>query len=122
MLEKKGEQKETELRGRIDELKQMRESAELLGDQAREARAREIEERSDELQRFRTRTARELRRERDALAGTILEDIRRAVAEYAKAKGFTLILSDQAVLYGDSAHDVTDEVLQVLNERYRARR
>ena len=114
-LEKKGKQKDTELQGRVNELKKLREGLELLNDQAREAKGREIEQRADDLQRFRTNTARDLRRERDKMAKEILSEIQRKIEEYAKANGFSLLLDERSLLYGQSAYDVTDDVLKMLN-------
>ena len=115
-LEGKGKQKEAELEGRVNDLKKLRQSLELLNDKAREARAREIEEKADELQRFRNNTARDLRRERDEIAKQILDEIQRAIQEYAKANSFTFILDERFVLFGQPGHDVTDEVLKFLNK------
>lgn len=117
-MERRGKQKEAEFETRLSELKKLRQSLELLNDQAREAKTREIEERTDELQRFRTSTARELRRERDQIAKRILQEIQQAVQDYAKANGFALILDDRSVLYGQTVFDATQEVLALLNSRY----
>ncbi len=116
ILEKKGKQKEAELEARMNELKKLRQGLELLADQAKEAKAREIEEKSDELQRFRTNTARDLRRERDTVAKDILKEIQHGVEEYAKANGYSMILDARSLLYGVSGYDVTDQVLQALNK------
>jgi outer membrane protein len=117
VLERKGKQKETELEARMNELKKLRESLELLNEEAREAKAREVEERAEDLQRFRTSTARDLRRERDKIAKDILGEIQRAMEEYAKANGFALLLDARSILYGEGGLDVTDEVLARLNSQ-----
>ena len=117
VLEKKGKQKEAELEGRLTELKKMRENLELLNPDARESKGKELEEKSEDLQRFRSNTARDLRRERDKVAKDLLEEIQRTLVEYAKANGFSLIVDSQALLYGQEAFDVTDEVLTILNSR-----
>lgn len=116
-LEKKGSQKEAELQGRLNELKKLRESLELLNDQARETKGREIEQKADELQRFRNNTARDLRRERDKVAKAILQEIQEAVEVYAKANGFTVILDARTVLYGQTAFDVTASIVKLMNGR-----
>jgi outer membrane protein len=114
-LEKRGKQKEAELEGRMSELKKLRQNLELLSDDSREAKQREIEEKSEELQRFRTSTARDLRRERDKIAKEILGEIQQGIDEYAKANGFSLIVDERLLLYGQSAYDLTDEILKLLN-------
>jgi len=119
-LEQKGKQKEAELQGRLDELKRLRQGTELLNDDARDAKQRQIEEKADELQRLRNAAVRDLRRERDKIAKDLLDEIRAALEGYAKANGFSVILSSDALLYGQQAYDVTDEVLNILNSRAKA--
>ena len=117
-LEKQGKQKDAELQARLNELKKLREGLELLNDQAREAKAHEIEQKADDLQRFKTATLRELGRERQKLADSIFTDIQGVIDDYAKANGFSLILQkDKVVLYGEPVYDVTDEILKALNSR-----
>ncbi len=121
-LEQKAKQKDEELRGRVAELKKLRESLELLSDQARETKAREAEQKADDLQRFRANTARDLTRERDTFAKAIFQDIQQAIDAYAKANGFALILKkEDTVLYAQTAYDVTDGVLQLLNSKQPAK-
>ena len=117
VLEKKGKQKEAELEVRMNELKKLRQNLELLNDDSREAKEREIEEKSEELQRFRTSTARDLRRERDKIAAEILSEIRQGIEEYAKANNFSLIVDERSLLYGQPAYDVTADILKRLNSR-----
>ena len=121
VLEKQGKEKEAELQGRMGELKKLRQSLELLNDDAREAKSRDIEQKADELQRFRNATARDLRRERDKIAKDILGEIQKTVEDYAKANGFSLILDERSLLYGQATYDVTDEILKALNSRAGAR-
>ena len=119
-LEKRGKQKDAELEARMGELKKIRQNLELLNDDAREAKTRDIEEKTEELQRFRTNTARDLRRERDKIAKDILGEIERGLDEYAKAKGFSMILDSRSLLYADAAYDVTDDIVKTLNSRLKA--
>ena len=121
-LEKEGKQKQVELEGRLSELKKLRQNLELLNDQAREARAREVEKKSDELQQLRTSAARDLGRERDKVTKSLLAEIERGIGEYAKANGFNLILDRRALVYGQPASDVTDGVLALLNNRLKGSR
>ena len=119
VLEKKGKQKESELEGRVNELKKLRENLELLNDRARQAKTREIEAKADELKRFRANTARDLRSERDDIAQQILQEIRTVVTDYGKANGFSMILDERTMLYGQPSYDATDEVLTLLNSRHK---
>ena len=117
VLEKEGKEKETELQARMNDLKKMRQNLEVLANDAREAKTREIEEKTDELQRFRTTTARDLQRERDKIAKGILAEIQGTLKDYAEANGYSLIIDSRSLLFGRSAHDVTSDVLALLNKR-----
>lgn len=121
VLEQRGKQKQTELEGRFNDLKKMRQSLELLNDQAKDAKAREIEERADEFKRVKERTERDLLRERSELAKQILDEIDQAVADYAKANGYSVILDQRSLLYGEEIYDVTADILKSLNARYAAK-
>jgi outer membrane protein len=117
-LTQKGEQKEAQLKGQAGELKKMRDSLELLNAQARETKVKELEEKSDALQQLKTRAERDLVRERNQAAKTILDEIERVVTEYAKANNFTLLIDQRSLLYGQDGYDVTDTLLKLLNDRY----
>lgn len=118
VLEQKGAQKQAQLKGQADELKKLRDALELLNAQARETKVKEIEEKSDAFQQLKTRTERDLVRERNQMAKTILDEIENTVTDYAKANSFSLVVDQRSLLYGQEAYDLTDELLKVLNDRY----
>ena len=120
VLEQQGKQKQAELEGRLGELKKMRQNLELLSDQTKDAKSKELEEKSDEFQRMKTKSERELVRDRNQVAKQILEEIDGAVTAYAKANGFSLVLDQRSLVVGDDAYDLSDEVLKSLNDRYAA--
>lgn len=117
-LTKKGQQKEAEFNARMAELNKMKESLELLTGDARETKARELEERADSLKRFRNNTARDLQRERNVIAQGIVKEINSAVDEYAKANAFNIILDERSMLFSQGGVvDVSGGVVQLLNGR-----
>ena len=120
-LEARGKQKQAQLEAQFNDLKKMRQGLELMNDQTRESKTREIEEKSDEFKREKTRTERELLNQRNGIAKQILDEIAGVVSDYGKSNGFTLILDQRTVLYGQEISDVTDEVLKTLNDRYAAK-
>lgn len=122
VLERKGKQKETELEKRLAELKKLRDGLELLSDEARQARGREINAKADELRRVGAYTQQDLIRERDKVAKGILTQIQKEVEDYAQKNGYSLILDERLLLYGQEVYDVTDEVLKALNTKDAARR
>lgn len=120
-LEARGKQKQAQLEAQFNELKKLRQGLELLNDQAREAKAREIEEKSDQFKRTKSQSERELVGQRNQVAKAILDEIGQVVSEYAKTNGFSLVLDQRSLLYGQDAYDLTNEILSTLNERYAAK-
>ena len=121
VLQRKGEAKESELQGRLDELKKMRQGLDVLNDQAKEARAREIERKADELRRFGSNTKEDLLKERNQLAADIIKDIQASIRDYGKANGFAMIFDERSLVFGQDARNVTQEVLKQLNQQYAAK-
>ena len=48
----------------------------------------------------------------------LLDSINNFMKEYAKKKGYDLVLRKSATLYIDPKYDVTDDVVDGLNKRY----
>lgn len=48
----------------------------------------------------------------------VLDSINNFMKEYAKKKGYDMILRKSATIYIDSKYDVTDDVIEGLNKRY----
>ena len=117
-LEAKGKAKEAELKGRVEELKKLREGLELLSDKAREERQKQVEDKSDELQRFQLAAQNELRRQRDGIAREILKEINETLQAYAKTEGYDLLLNERTLVYGAPPLDLTETVLKQLNDGY----
>ena len=116
-LERKGQQKEAELQSRLEEIKKMRQGLEVLNDQAREAKSRDLERKADELRRFGNNTKEDLLKERDRVAVEIIKEIQQVVKDYGNAHGYTLIVDSRSVLFGQDTQDLTDAVLAQLNQR-----
>ncbi len=117
VLKEQGKAKEAEFETRMGELTKLRQGLELLNEEAKEARAQQIDEKVEGLQQFRTSATREFSRERERLVKKLLEEIREGLDAYAKQHDFSLILDSRSLLYGASGHDVTQEVLKWLNSR-----
>jgi outer membrane protein len=51
------------------------------------------------------------------LENQIFEDIKKAIADYAKKNGFSMVVDSRLILYGESAVDLTNEVIKLLNKK-----
>jgi len=118
-LQEKGDRKQAEREKMVSQLKQLKDELELLSEKGREKKQEQIGKKIKELQNFDLVTRTDLERERDEVVREILKEIDKVVQEYGRNKGYYLILNDRVLLYGDEQFDLTDEVLKLLNERYK---
>jgi len=114
-LEQKQTAKESELQKKKEEIDQMREGLELLKDEARVKREEELSVKANELQTEYRDALTALKEERDQKMQEILEDIEKAVSDYAKKNGHAVIMKKAAVAYADESLERTQEVLNTLN-------
>lgn len=52
-----------------------------------------------------------------ALESQIVDEIKKAIEDYAKKNGYSIILDSRLLLYGDEATNLTDEIIKVLNKK-----
>ena len=117
-MEKLSTAKQQEREKKVGEIRDMRDELALLNDETREQKRQTIEQRLRDLAGFDQEARESLRGKRDEVLEKILAEIEKVVTAYAKEKGYELILSDRAVLYGVEAMDITDEVIAILNQNY----
>jgi len=120
-LKKEGERMEAELTKDKDELNALKEKLEreamVMSREAREEKEIEFRVKARNLQekekRYRAEFMGKQRQEIDKLRTVVLE----IAQELGKKEGFTLVLSKVGVLYHDASVDLTDKVVQLLNQR-----
>ena len=120
-LKKEGERMEAELTKDKDELTALKEKLEreamVMSREAREEKEIEFRVKARNLQekekRYRAEFMGKQRQEIDKLRTVVLE----IAQELGKKEGFTLVLSKVGVLYHDASVDLTDKVVQLLNQR-----
>lgn len=117
-MEKLSAVKQQEREKKVGEIRDMRDELALLNDETREQKRQAIEDRLRELAGFDQEARESLRGKRDEVLEKVLGEIEKVVTTYAKEKGYELVLSDRAVLYGTEAMDITDEIIAILNQGY----
>lgn len=118
-LEKKGDKKQAEREKRVSQIKRLRDELELLSEKGREKKQKQIDNEVKELQDFDLATRTDLKKERDKVVREILEEIDKVIQEYGRKEGYFLILNDRVLLFGDKQAELSDEVLKILNQRYK---
>jgi outer membrane protein len=120
-LKKLQEQKEGELRGRAQEIKELQDKItngklSLAEDKLSEI-GKQIEEREIQLRRLQDDAAREFNKRKEELLGGIEEKVVPVITKAGKELGYTLIFKkfESGLIYADDAIDITNEIVQRLD-------
>jgi len=71
-----------------------------------------------ELQQEAMKKQQELQQLQQRVVSKFAEFIKSSLNEFAKQKGYQIVVDKQAVLYGKEKYDITDEFLQYINKKY----
>jgi len=118
-LEKRGDTKQGERERVVKDIRKMRDELELLNEKARRRKEQEIETKIESLQEFDQDAKAELIKERDDMVRDILEEMNDVIQEYGNANGYSAILNDRVLLYGENSMDLTDDIIKILNHKYK---
>jgi len=118
-LEGKGDMKQDEREKLVQEIRKMREELELMNKNAREKKEADIESKIKSLQEFDQEAKTDLTKERDNMVKDILKEMSDVIKEYGEKNGYSIIVNDRVLLYGDSGMDLTNEIIKILNDRYK---
>lgn len=119
-LETKGDMKQQEREKVVQEIRKMREELELMNRNAREKKETDIEAKIKSLQDFDQEAKTDLTKDRDNMVKDILKEMSDVIKEYGEKNGYSIILNDRVLLYGDPGMDLTDEIIKILNDKYKA--
>ena len=118
-LEAKGDVRQDQREKLVKEIRRMRDELELMNERAKETKEVDIEAKIKSLQGFDQEAKTELTKERDDMVRDILKEMNAVIREYGDQNGFSIILNDRVLLYGNSALDITDDIIGILNDSYK---
>ncbi|NQT95686.1 MAG: OmpH family outer membrane protein [Candidatus Omnitrophica bacterium] len=121
-LGKKSETKQKERERVVEKIRNSKSELELLGEKQREKKQAQIDEEIRKLQDFDREAKTELRRERDTMVREILKEIDVVIKDYAKKNGYTIVLNSRILVYAEEGYDITREIVNILNSRYRRKK
>lgn len=111
--------KEKELEQTANEVKAIEDKLSLLSEKEKTAKQKELEEKGQKLRQMSNQASLDLRKERDEKLKEILQDIEKVVQSYAQKNGYDFIFNDRVLLYGAAGADVTQDIVEVLNNNYK---
>lgn len=101
------------------EIKDLREKIDLLKDKQKEKKQQELDKKVKELQdlTFEARTS--IRQKGDEKLREVSKDIKAVVEEYGQSRNYDIIFDAILVHYQDGSLDATDDIIKILNQRYK---
>jgi outer membrane protein len=121
-LESKGASKTTEREKLVNEVKKLRDEAEVLSPKAKEEKQVVIDEKIKALQDFDRTTRDALRKDRDAMVQGIVKEIEAVIQDFGKSQGYSYIFNDRVLIYKGEGGDLTPQVVKALNDAYIAKK
>ncbi len=71
------------------------------------------------MQDFTYQTRTSLRQKRDEKFREIMKEVKDVMQEYGSSRNYNVIMDDTLLFYKDDSLDVTDDVIKILNQRYK---
>lgn len=103
---------------KVSEIKQMQDKLNILSDKEKEAKQKELETKVKNIREYTLSREGEIRKERDDKFKEILDDIEKAVKQYAQQAGYTLVMNSKILVYNNGSGDITVEVAKILQAGY----
>jgi outer membrane protein len=117
-LEGKGDMKQQAREKLVQDIRTMRGELELMNKNSREKKEADIEAKIKSLQEFDQEAKTDLTKDRDNMVKDILKEMSDVIKEYGEKNGYSIIVNDRVLLYGDSTMDLTNEIIKILNDKY----
>lgn len=115
-LQRAKEEKEKSAQTMIEEINKLKAEAEILSDDSKRKAEKEIMEKLRALRDYTDDSKKELLDERNVLFQKITDEIRQIIAAKGKIEKFSLILDDKALFYKESALDLTEQIIEIVND------
>lgn len=118
VLEAESKAFEEERNKKIDQIKEMQGRIAMMKDADKAKAEQDMEKLRNEIMEFDRSKRTDLTKARDEKVREILMEIEKTVSEYAKQQGYSLVFNDRVMIYGGEDMNITEPVLQGLNQDY----
>ncbi len=122
--EEKGRQLQAEINRFKKEAQSFQAQAQANGQEWAQKKGAELQRREQQLAQAQQVLAQKLQQDGGAEMDSIISNVKKAIKEYGKAKGYSYIYgtgeSNASVLYAEDKYDITKDIIKILNEKYKA--
>ncbi len=119
VLQSQGEAFQKDRDAMIQKIQDAQSKLDLMKDSEKASMEADIEKQKNAVVAYDKEKRTELSKKRDDKVREILTEIQGIVSNLAKREGYTYVLNDRVMIYGDPQYNVTDEVLKTLNDSYK---
>jgi Skp family chaperone for outer membrane proteins len=112
----------TERDKKVAEVRQLQEKMSLLSEKEKEAKKGDLENKVKDLQEYDRQKQTDLRKDQDEKMKEILKDIEDAVKQQAEKDGYTMVFNDRVLVYQNKSMDITDKIIEILNNKGAAKK
>ena len=119
VLQSEGEAFQKQRDAMVQKIQDAQSKLDLMNDTQKAAMQADIEKQKNDVIAFDKEKRTELAKRRDDKVREILTEIQDIVSGIAKKEGYTYVLNDRVMIYGDPQFNITDEVLKTLNDSYK---
>jgi outer membrane protein len=118
VLQKEGEAFQKDRDAMIVKIRDAQSKLDLMKDSEKTKMQADIEKQKNDVVAFDKQKRSELAKRRDDKVREILQEIEKIVSGIAKRDGYTLVLNDRVMIYGEPELNITEEVMKTLNDSY----
>jgi outer membrane protein len=119
VLQKEGEAFQKQRDTMVQKIQDAQTKLDLMAETQKATLRDDIEKQKNDVIAFDKEKRTELSKRRDDKVREILTEIQGVVGGIAKKEGYTYILNDRVIIFGDSQFNLTDEVLKAVNDSYK---
>ncbi|NQU73455.1 MAG: OmpH family outer membrane protein [Candidatus Omnitrophica bacterium] len=116
-LDNKLKNKEKKRKKMVDGIRRLKDEFELLSDKGKEEKQMAIDDRISSLNEFDRKAKDEFKKERINAIRDISNEIDIVIQGHGKKNDYDYIFSSRSLVFGRDAHDITKEILKILNKK-----
>jgi len=119
VLQTEGEAFQKERDAMVRKIQDAQSKLDLMKDPQKAAMQADIEKQKNDVLAYDKEKRTQLAKRRDDKVREILAEIQNIVSDLAKKEGYTYVLNDRVMIYGEGQFNLTDRVLKALNDSYK---
>lgn len=119
VLEKESTAFQEERNKMIEKVRDAQSKLALLKEDEKQKLQEDIDKQKQALLDFSRAKGTDLTKKRDEKVREILLEIEKIVSDYSKKEGYTLVLNDRVLIFGDQQMNITETVIKMLNDNYK---